>query len=122
MTNLEKVDNACLTDPVKWNIDENASFFHVCTNETVGGLEFTDTNFPWHLIPKDVPIVADMSSHIGTFNIDWSRYSVVYAGAQKNLGPAGCTVVICKKSLLGYADPDTPLICDWLAFEKAPDA
>lgn len=85
-------------------------------------MEFLNDNFPWHLIPKDVPIVADMSSHIGTFKIDWNRFSVIYAGAQKNLGPAGCTVIICKKSLLGKADPDTPLICDWSAFEKAPDA
>jgi phosphoserine aminotransferase len=73
VTNLDKVGGAELTDPSKWNIDEEASFFHICTNETVDGLEFTNENFPWHLIPKGVPVVADMSSHIGTFKIDWNR-------------------------------------------------
>jgi len=70
-----------LPDPSTWNIDPEASYMHICVNETVHGFEITDENFPWHLIPKDVPIVGDMSSNIATRKIDWNRYSVVYAGA-----------------------------------------
>lgn len=93
---------------------------HICVNETVHGFEITDENFPWHLIPKDVPIVGDMSSNIATRKIDWNRYSVVYAGAQKNMGPTGVTIIIAKKSLFGKAAPDTPIMCNWEAFEKSP--
>jgi phosphoserine aminotransferase len=54
---------------------------HVCTNETVHGFEITEENFPWYLFPKDMVIVGDMSSNIGTRKINWNRFSMVYAGA-----------------------------------------
>jgi len=92
----------------------------VCINETVHGFEITEDNFPWHLIPKDVAIVGDMSSNIATRKINWNRFSVVYAGAQKNMGPTGVTIIIAKKSLFGKAAPDTPIMCDWKAFEDSP--
>lgn len=76
---------------------------HICINETVHGFEITDDNFPWHKIPKNVPIVGDMSSNIATRPIDWSKFSVVYAGAQKNIGPTGVTLIIAKKSLLNHS-------------------
>lgn len=92
----------------------------MCVNETVHGFEITEDNFPWHLIPKDVAIVGDMSSNIATRKINWKRYSVIYAGAQKNMGPTGVTIIIAKKSLFGKQAPDTPIMCDWKAFEDAP--
>lgn len=109
-----------LPDPKTWKIDPEASYFHLCVNETVNGFEIGEENFPWHLIPKDMVVIGDMSSNIGTRPINWDRYDVVYAGAQKNLGPSGCAITIVKESLLGKKQSDTPIMCDWEAFEKAP--
>lgn len=89
-------------------------------NETVNGFELNEEHFPWHLFPKDMPVVGDMSSNIATRTINWDRFSVVYAGAQKNMGPSGCAIIIVKKSLLGHMQKDTPIMCDWNAFENAP--
>ena len=60
-----------------------------------------------------------MSSNIGTRPIKWNKYGVVYAGAQKNLGPAGVCVVIVREDLIGHQRNDTPLLFDWQAFSKA---
>jgi len=65
------------------------------------------------MIPKDCPVCIDMSSNIGTNIIPWDKVGVVYAGAQKNLGTAGCTVVIVREDLMGHKDADTPILCDW---------
>lgn len=119
VTNTQGSNYTKLTDPSTWKIDPEASFLHVCVNETVHGFEITEDNFPWHMFPKDMTIVGDMSSNIGTRKINWNRYSVVYAGAQKNMGPTGSTVIIVKKSLLGRADKDVPIMCDWDTFEKS---
>lgn len=108
-------------DPSTWNIDPEASFFHYCSNETVHGFELDEETFPWHLIPRDIAVVSDMSSNIGTRPIKWDRMDVIYAGCQKNLGPAGCSVVIVRRSLIGKADADVPCLCDWGKFEKSPD-
>jgi phosphoserine aminotransferase len=81
---------------------------HICTNETIGGVEY-------HWVPDTgtVPIVADMSSHILSRVIDVSRYGVIYGGAQKNIGPAGLTLVIVRDELLGRALPITPSAFNW---------
>lgn len=70
-----------VSHPSTWSIDPEASFFHVCMNETVNGIEFNWDTFPFHLIPKDQPIVADMSSNIGTNIIPWEKLGMVYAAA-----------------------------------------
>lgn len=89
-------------------IDPNAAYVHYASNETIGGVEF-------HWVPEtgDVPLVADMSSHILAAPIDVSKYGVIYAGAQKNIGPAGLTLVIVRKNLLGRARADIPALLDW---------
>ena len=120
VTNTKESNYTKLTDPKTWNIDPEASYIHICMNETVNGFEFTEENFPWHLIPKDVCVIGDMSSNIGTREINWDRFGVIYGGAQKNLGPAGNTVIIVRKSLLGHAEPDVPVLCDWKGHEEAP--
>jgi phosphoserine aminotransferase len=97
----------------EWVIDPEASFFHFCANETVNGIEFDFEKFPFHLIPKDCPVVCDMSSNIGTTRVPWDKVSMVYMGAQKNLGAAGCTVIVVREDLIGHADKDTPILCDW---------
>jgi phosphoserine aminotransferase len=116
-------DNDCtrMVDPANWKIDPEGSFFYFCSNETVNGFEIDYDTFPWHLIPKDMPVICDMSSNIGTRTVPWDKVSMVFMGAQKNLGPAGCTVMIIKEDLFGHADKDTPILCDWKTFEDSPD-
>jgi len=116
-------DNDCtkMVPHSKWNVDQNASFFYFCSNETVNGFEFNNETFPWHLIPKDMPVIGDMSSNIGTKAIPWDKFAMVFAGAQKNLGPAGCTIMIIRDDLIGHAEKDVPVLCDWDLHEKSPD-
>lgn len=80
-------------------IDKEAAFFHYCDNETVHGVEFND--FPFEKIGA-LDLVCDMSSNIGTRPIAWEKYGVVYAGAQKNLGPSGVCVVVVREDLIGH--------------------
>ncbi len=91
-----------------WKLSPEAAYVHVCTNETIGGVEY-------HWTPEvgSVPLVADMSSHILSRPLDVSKYSVIYAGAQKNAGPAGLTIVIVRKALLDRALPITPSAFHW---------
>jgi phosphoserine aminotransferase len=93
-----------------WRLDKDAAYLHYTPNETIGGVEF-------HWIPEtgDVPLVADMSSTILSRPIDVARYGVIYAGAQKNIGPAGLTVVIVRDDLIGHASADTPSMFDYKA-------
>ncbi len=91
-----------------WTPDPDAAYLHVCTNETIGGVEYF-----WVPEAGDVPLVADMSSHILSRPIDVSRYGVIYGGAQKNIGPAGLTFVIVRDDLLDRALPMTPSVFHW---------
>ncbi len=91
-----------------WRLDRNAAYVHVCTNETIGGVEYQ-----WTPETGDVPLVADMSSHILSRVIDVTRYGVIYGGAQKNVGPAGLTLVIVRRDLLDRALPITPSAFHW---------
>jgi phosphoserine aminotransferase len=116
-------DNDCtkMVDPSKWNIDPEGSFFYFCCNETVNGFEQDYDKFPWHLIPKGMPIIGDMSSNIGTKPVPWDKFDMAFMGAQKNLGPAGCTIMIIHERLFGHAEKDTPILCDWKLHEESPD-
>jgi len=91
-----------------WKLSREAAYVHVCTNETIGGVEY-------HWTPEtgDVPLVADMSSHILSRVVDVSKYGVIYGGAQKNIGPAGLTLVIVRGDLLDRALPITPSAFHW---------
>lgn len=120
VTNTKDSNYTKLTDPSTWNIDNEASYLHVCVNETVHGFEIREENFPWHVFPQDMVVVGDMSSNIGTFKINWQRYDVIYAGVQKNLGPAGANLVICRKDLIGKGEKDCPILNNWDVFEKSP--
>ena len=93
-----------------WNRSANAAYLHYTPNETIAGVEF-------HFVPGgDVPLVADMSSTILSRPIDVSRFGVIYAGAQKNIGPAGITLVIVRKDLLEHARPGTAHLMTWKAY------
>ena len=93
-----------------WKPDPQAAYLHICTNETIGGVEYF-----WVPETGEVPLVADMSSHILSRPIDVSRYGVIYGGAQKNIGPAGLTFVIVRDDLLDRALPITPSVFHWQA-------
>ena len=101
---------ASIPPPADWKLTAGAAYVHYTPNETIGGVEF-------HAVPEvgDVPLVADMSSTILSRPIDVSRYGVIYAGAQKNIGPAGLVVVIVREDLLGRARADVPTVFDWKA-------
>ncbi|HJV75595.1 MAG TPA: 3-phosphoserine/phosphohydroxythreonine transaminase [Noviherbaspirillum sp.] len=95
-----------------WKLSKDAAYVHVCTNETIDGVEFhftpdvaADTN--------NAPLVADMSSHILSRTVDVSKYGVIFGGAQKNIGPAGLTLVIVREDLIGHALPICPSAFDW---------
>lgn len=87
-----------VAEPSEWKIDQNAKFFHYCDNETIQGFEFG--TFPFEKVPDDQIMVCDMSSNFCSKEINWSQYGVVYAGAQKNVGPAGTTFVIVRNDLI----------------------
>ena len=91
-----------------WKLDPNAAYVHICSNETIGGVEYH-----WTPDTGAVPLVADMSSNIMSRPVDVSRYGLIYAGAQKNIGPAGLTIVIVRDDLLGGALPTTPSAFDY---------
>jgi len=92
----------------EWQLNSDAAYVHYTPNETIGGLEF-------HWTPEtgDVPLVADLSSTILSRQIDVSKFGVIYAGAQKNIGPAGLTVVIVRDDLIGETVPGMPVMCDY---------
>jgi phosphoserine aminotransferase len=91
-----------------WRLDPGAAYVHICSNETIGGLEYATT-------PDvgEVPLVSDMSSSILSRPVDVSRYGCIYGGAQKNIGPAGLTIVIVREDLIGHAQPATPTAFDY---------
>ena len=93
-----------------WGRADDAAYLHITPNETIAGVEF-------HFVPGgDAPIVADMSSNILSRPIDVRDYGVIYAGAQKNIGPAGITLVIVRKDLLERVRPNTPHLLTWKSY------
>lgn len=102
-----------IPDPSTWNLDPEASYVYYCANETVEGVEF-------QYIPETngVPLVADMSSNIFSRPLDISKFGIVYAGAQKNIGPAGVTIVIIRDDLLDKALAITPTVFNYSVMAK----
>jgi phosphoserine aminotransferase len=93
--------------PKQWNVRKDAAYVHFCSNETIGGVEF-------HVVPRtEVPLVADASSHFLSRPIDVSKYGLIYAGAQKNVGPAGLTIALVREDLIGQAAKGTPSVMDY---------
>ena len=91
-----------------WKLDPNAAYVHYTPNETIGGVEIF-----WTPETGNVPLVADMSSNILSRPIDVSKFGLIYAGAQKNIGPAGLTIVIVRDDLLGETVKGTPTMFDY---------
>jgi phosphoserine aminotransferase len=95
-------------DEASLKFDPEAAYVHYTPNETIVGVEF-----PYIPQTGDVPLVADMSSTILSRQIDVSKFDVIYAGAQKNIGPAGLTIVIIREDLIGHANPAMPTMFDY---------
>src|SRR5688572_7865102 len=93
--------------PKDWRVRDDAAYVHYCSNETIGGVEY-------HSIPEvKIPLVADASSHFLSRPMDVSKFALIYAGAQKNAGPAGLTFVIVREDLIGAAAKGTPSVMDY---------
>jgi phosphoserine aminotransferase len=96
-----------------FRIRSDAAYLHYCSNETIGGVEA-------HWIPQSpIPLVADASSHILSRPLDVSKFGLIYAGAQKNIGPAGLTIVLVRDDLIGKAQKGTPSVMDYAQQAKA---
>jgi phosphoserine aminotransferase len=93
----------------EWRLSPDAAYLHLCTNETIDGVEIDFVPD----VPAGVPIVADMSSHILSRQVDVAKYGLIFGGAQKNIGPAGVTVVIVRDDLIGHALPVCPSAFDF---------
>jgi phosphoserine aminotransferase len=92
----------------KWKLNQDAAYVHYTPNETIGGVEFN-----WVPDTGSVPLVADMSSNILSRPVDVSKYGLIYAGAQKNVGPAGLTIVVVREDLIGQTIAGTPTMFDY---------
>ena len=101
-----------LPAPATWQVGVNSRYVHICSNETIHGVEF-------HELPDlkalgcDAPLVVDFSSHVASRPVDWSRVGLAFGGAQKNLGPAGLTLVIVREDLIGHALSHCPSAFDY---------
>jgi len=106
--NQELDSQSTLIDSKDWPLKPDAAYVHYCPNETVNGIEM-------NTIPETngVPLVADMSSTILSHEIDVSKFGLIYAGAQKNIGPSGLTIIIVREDLLGNAHKATPCIMNY---------
>ena len=105
----KKNDYITIGDKEQWNLDKNASFLYYCSNETIHGVEF-----PY--IPKGynhIPLIGDFSSNFLTEPINISKFGIIFAGAQKNIGPAGVTIVIVKKNLLNQFNKFCPTMLNY---------
>ncbi|HAZ98800.1 MAG TPA: 3-phosphoserine/phosphohydroxythreonine transaminase, partial [Halomonas sp.] len=106
-------------DQASLAISDDAAYLHYTSNETIGGLEFDYIPQAIRADGKAVPLVCDMSSNILSGPIDVSEYGVIYAGAQKNIGPAGLTIVVVRDDLLGRAPSTIPSLFDYQLLAEA---
>ena len=105
--NTKPKGHTTLANPATWQLSAKPAYVHICGNETINGVEY-------HELPDlkalgcDAPLVVDFSSHVASRPVDWSRVGVAFGGAQKNLGPAGLTLVVVREDLLDRALPICP--------------
>ena len=103
----------CIPPPDGWRLSDDAAYLHYVPNETIAGVEF-------HFVPDvEAPLVADMSSTVLSRPIDVTRFGVIYAGAQKNIGPAGITLVIARKDLLDRAPANLAHLMTWRSYAES---
>jgi phosphoserine aminotransferase len=100
--------------PSQWRLTKDAAYVHYTANETIGGVEFG-----WIPEVGDVSLVSDMSSNLLSRPLEVSKFGLIYAGAQKNIGPAGLTLVIVREDLIGIGEPAPPAMLDYATHAKA---
>ena len=105
-TNAADGQHPPLPAPATWQLEPAAAYVHLCSNETIHGVEFQSC--PTWALGCDAPLVIDCSSHMASRPVDWSRVGLAFGGAQKNIGPAGLTMVVVREDLLGHALPICP--------------
>ncbi len=101
-----------LPDPATWRLTPGTSYLHLCSNETINGVEVHELP-DLKALGSDAPLVIDFSSHVASRPVDWSRVGLAFGGAQKNLGPAGLTLVVIREDLIGQALPICPSAFDY---------
>jgi phosphoserine aminotransferase len=101
-----------LPDPASWQLSTDAQYLHLCSNETINGVEFHELP-DLNALGCEAPLVIDFSSHVASRPVDWSRVGLAFGGAQKNLGPAGLTLVVVREDLLGHALGACPSAFDY---------
>jgi phosphoserine aminotransferase len=101
-----------LPSPASWQIGADSRYVHICGNETIHGVEFHELP-DLKALGSNAPLVVDFSSHVASRPVDWSRVGLAFGGAQKNLGPAGLTLVIVREDLIGHALPHCPSAFDY---------
>lgn len=101
-----------LPAPATWRLTPGASYVHICSNETIHGVEFHELP-DLRTLGSDAPLVIDFSSHVASRPVEWSRVGLAFGGAQKNLGPAGLTLVVVREDLIGHALPVCPSAFDY---------
>ncbi len=101
-----------LPSPASWQLSSDAQYVHVCSNETIHGVEFHELP-DLKTLGSNAPLVIDFSSHVASRTVDWSRVGLAFGGAQKNLGPAGVTLVVVREDLLGHALSICPTAFDY---------
>ena len=101
-----------LPAPATWQLGSDARYLHLCSNETINGVEVHELP-DLKALGSDAPLVIDFSSHVASRAVDWSRVGLAFGGAQKNLGPAGVTLVVVREELLGHALQACPTAFDY---------
>jgi phosphoserine aminotransferase len=101
-----------LPAPASWKVSKDAKYLHICSNETIHGVEFHELP-DLKALGSSAPLVIDFSSHVASRAVDWSRVGLAFGGAQKNLGPAGVTLVVVREDLLGHALSICPSAFDY---------
>ncbi|WP_295550677.1 3-phosphoserine/phosphohydroxythreonine transaminase [uncultured Pseudacidovorax sp.] len=96
-----------IPDAAQWSLSPDAAYVHLCSNETINGIEFQELP-DLKALGSDAPLVIDFSSHVASRSVDWQRVGLAFGGAQKNLGPAGLTMVVVREDLLDRALPICP--------------
>ena len=101
-----------LPAPQSWQLSSDANYVHICSNETIHGVEFHELP-DLKALGSQAPLVVDFSSQVLSRAIDWSRVGLAFGGAQKNIGPAGLTLVVVREDLIGHALPACPSAFDY---------
>ncbi|HEX5738179.1 MAG TPA: 3-phosphoserine/phosphohydroxythreonine transaminase [Hydrogenophaga sp.] len=105
-------NHTSLPDPGQWQLSSDAQYVHICGNETINGVEFQELP-DLKALGSDAPLGVDFSSHVASRPVDWSRVGLAFGGAQKNLGPAGLTLVVVREDLLGKSMSTCPTAFDY---------